>query len=170
MAYNKFANLREFSGNDLKKALLDNNQTISVGEAVIPGVQGDVSVVLTGGGTTGALLGVVQGLEGKDGKVLEKNSQVAAADNVTVAMIRASYFPLFIPMEWGATLDADAETTDNSSAYGNFALDATGLLLTESSWVAFTTVIAKQFFSFGIVPGTTRDVTGSFIKKVGYTA
>jgi len=85
-------------------------------------------------------------------------------------MIQAAFIPLFIPMEYGATLDADAETTDDSGAYGSFAVNSTGLLLTESSYTAYTTVIAKQFFSFGVVPGTTRDVTGYFIKKIGYTA
>jgi len=170
MAYNKFTPLRQVTGNDFKMALIDNSQTISNGEVIIPGVQGDTSVVLTGGSTTGALLGVVHSLVGKDGKVLELNSKAVASDNVTVAMIQAEYLPLFIPMEFGATLDADSETTDNSSAFGNFAVDSTGLLLTESGVVAFTTVIAKQFFSFGLNPGTTRDVTGYFIKTIGFTA
>lgn len=170
MAYNKFVPLKQVTGSEVKKGLIDNSETISNGEVLIPGVQGDTAVVKTGGGTTGALLGVVLGIHGKDGKVLELNSKAVAADNVTVAMIGVSYVPLFVPMEFGATLDAAAETTDNSGAYGNFAVDATGLLLTESSYVAFTTVIAKQFFSYGVTPGTTTEVTGHFIKMVGYTA
>lgn len=170
MASNKFKALREYSGTTLKKGLIDNSQGISVGEVIIPGVQGDAAVILTGGGTTGALLGVATGIEGKDGKVLELNSKTVGSDNVTVAMIQASFFPMHIPMEWLGTLDAAAETTDNSSAYGNFAVDSTGLLLSESSVVAFTTVIAKQFFSYGSVPGSTTDVTGVFIKKIGDTA
>lgn len=170
MAFNKFTALKEVSGSDCKIELIDRSQTISNGEVIIPSVRGDLKVLITGGGTTGALLGVVRSLVGKDGKVLELDSKATAADNDTVAMIQAEYVPLFIPMEYGATLDADNETTDDSGAYGNFAVDSTGLLLTESSYVAFTTVIAKQFFSFGVVPGTTRDVTGYFTKKIGYTA
>jgi hypothetical protein len=170
MAYNKFTPLKEVSGSDLKYGLIDNSETIANGKVIIPGVQGDTSVIKTGGGTTGALLGVALSIVGKDGKVLEVNSKAVASDNATVGMIQATYIPAFIPMEYGATLDADSETTDNSSAYGNFAVDATGLLLTESSVVAFTTVIAKQFFSFGVTPGTTRDVTGYIIKKIGFTA
>lgn len=170
MAYNKFTPLRQVAGHDVKFGLIDNSETISNGEVIIPGVQGDTSVVKTGGGTTGALLGVALSLIGKDGKVLELNSKAVAADNVTVGMIGTSFYPIFIPMEWGATLDADSETTDNSSAYGNFAVDSTGLLLVESGVVAFTTVIAKQFFSLGINPGTTRDVSGYFIKPIGNTA
>jgi len=171
MAYNKFTPLREYSGTDLKKGLIKNSAGLSVGEVIIPAISTDTSVVDTGGGTTGALLGVVMGIEGKDGKVLELNSKTVASDNETVAMIQASYYPLIIlPMEWGASLDAAAETTDNSGAYGNFAVDATGLLLGESSVVGFATVVAKQFFSYGVVPGTTTDVTGVFIKRIGNTA
>ncbi len=170
MAYNKFTPLRQVAGQDIKYGLIKNSETISNGEVLIPAISTDTSVLATGGGTTGALLGVSLSLVGKDGKVLEINSKAVAADNETVAMIQASFVPTFIPMEWGATLDADSETTDNSSAYGNFAVDATGLLLTESSVVGFATVIAKQFFSWGVTPGTTRDVTGYIIKKVGDTA
>ena len=170
MAYNKFTPLKQVSGNDFKFGLIANSETISNGEVVIPAISTDTSVLATGGGTTGALLGVVHALVGKDGKVLELNSKAVGSDNETVAMIQAEYLPLFIPMEFGATLDADSETTDNSGAYGNFAVDSTGLLLTESSVVGFATVVAKQFFSFGVTPGTTRDVTGYFTKKIGNTA
>lgn len=170
MAYNKFTPLKEVVTSDLKYGLVKNSAAMAVGKAVIPAVSGDTAVIDTGGGTTGALLGVVRSLVGAAGKVLELESKTVAADNETVAMIQVSFIPLFLPMEFGATLDADNETTDDSSAYGNFALDSTGLLLSESSRVAFTTVIAKQFFSFGLIPGTTRDVSGYFIKKIGYTA
>lgn len=167
---NRFMPLKRVDGADIKKGLIDNSEAIAVGEVLIPGIQGDVSVLKTGGGTTGALVGVALALEGKDGKVLELESKTVGSDNVTVAMISATFFPTFIPMEWSGTLDAASETTDNSSGYGNFAVDSTGLLLVESSYVAFTTVIAKQFFSFGIIPGTSRDVTGYFIKQIGFTA
>ena len=154
------------SGQDIKKCLIDNSQTLSIGEAIIPGIQGDTSVVLTGGSTTGDLLGVVLGLEGKDGKVLELTSKAVASDNVTVAMISASYFPLYIPMEFYGVLDAAAETTDNSGTFGNFALDSTGLLLTESSVVAFSTKSSKQFFSFGLTGKNTTEVSGIFIATI----
>ena len=170
MAYNKFTPLKQVTGSDFKFGLIKNSETIANGEVIIPAISTDLGVVATGGSTTGALLGVVHALVGKDGKVLELDSKAVASDNETVAMIQAEYLPLWIPMEFGATLDADSETTDNSGAYGNFAVDSTGLLLSESSVVAFSTVIAKQFFSFGVTPGTTRDVTGYFIKKIGNTA
>lgn len=170
MAYNKFTPLRQVTGNDFKIGLLDRSQTISNGEVIIPSVRATTDVLITAGGTTGAILGVVHSLVGANGKVLELDSKATAVDNETNAMIQAEYLPLWIPMEFGATLDADKETTGGSGTYGNFAVDATGLLLTESSIVTFSTVVAKQFFSFGVTPGTTRDVTGYFIKKIGYTA
>lgn len=174
MAYNKFFNLREYSGNTLKLGLIENSQTIAKGQVVIPGISsagdGDTGVILTGGGTTGALLGVALNLIGAMGKILDLDSKAVASDNVTNGLISSQFLPVNVPMEWGATLNADAETTDNSKSYGNFAVDSTGLLLNESSYVAFTTVIAKQFFSYGIIPGQLRDVTGVFTKFIGYTA
>ena len=151
-------------GQDIEYALIDNSQTLSVGEVIIPGIQGDTSVVLTGGSTTGDLLGVVLAIVGKDGKVLELDSKAVASDNVTVAQIKVAYIPLYIPMKFDADLDAAAETTDNSSGFGNFAVDATGLLLTESSYVAFGTKSSKQFFSIGLVnASSTTKVSGRFI-------
>lgn len=164
---NKFLPLKQPSGQDIKYALIDNSQTLSVGEAIIPGVQGDTSVVLTAGSTTGDVLGVVMGIVGKDGKVLELNSYAAEADNVTDKMVQVAYLPTYLPYEFEATLDADAETTDNSGAFGNFALDSTGLLLSESSYVAFGTKSSKQFFSFGLIANAgLREVTGRFIATI----
>lgn len=167
MAYDKFTPLKDPSGNDLKYGLIDDSQTLSVGEVLVPAVHDDAAVVNTGGGTTGDLLGVTHSIVGKAGKVLEVDSYAAENDNATSDMVQVTYLPLYIDREYGATLDADNETTDNSSAYGNFAVDSTGLLLDESSYVAYTTLADKQFFSFGLVPGTDRDVTGVFFAKIG---
>jgi len=166
MSQNKFVPLKQTTGREVKKGLIDNSQTIAVGEVIIPAVQGDTSVIITGGGTTLDLFGVVLGIEGKAGKVLEVDSYAAESDNVTDKMVQVSFVPLFIPMEFAATLDAAAETTDNSSAYGNFAVDATGLLLDESTYAAFGTKSNKQFFSNGLTPGTTTEVTGRFIATI----
>ena len=157
------------SGQDVKKALIQNSQTLSQGEVIIPGVQVDTSVVLTGGGTVGALLGVVLGIEGKGGKVLEKDSHAAAADNATVDMVQVSYLPLYIPMEFTGDLSAAAETTDNSGAFGNFSVDSTGLLVDESTVSAFSVVENMQLFSFGLTGRTDREVSLTFISKMlGY--
>lgn len=160
-----FKPLKAIAPADVKYALIDNSQTLSVGEVIVPGVQGDTSVVLTGGGTTAGLLGVVLGIVGDKGKVLEKDTHAAAADNVTVAMVRVAYVPLMRHVEFVVDLDAAPETTDNSSAFGNFAVDSTGLLLSESSVVAYTTVSAKQFFSYGLAGADygSRAVTCRYI-------
>ena len=164
-----FKPTRPVSGQDIKKGLIDNSQTLSQGEVIIPGVQVDTSVVLTGGGTVGPLLGVVLGIEGKGGKVLEKDSHTAASDNVTVDMVQVSYLPLYIPMEFTGDLDAAAETTDNSGAFGNFSVDSTGLLVDESTVSAFSVVENMQLFSFGLTGQSTTEVSLVFISKMlGY--
>lgn len=158
---------------DVKKALIDNSQTLSVGEVIIPGITTDSSVVLTGGGTDGWLLGVVTGIEGKDGKVLELNTVVAEADNVTDKMIRVSYFPAHLPMEFISDLDAAAETTDNSGAFGLFAVDSTGLLVDENTvaapWANPNIPENMQIFSFGLTGNSTTQVAVRIISTIfGY--
>lgn len=160
-----FKPLKAIAPSDVKYALIDNSQTLSVAEVIVPGIQGDTSVVLTGGGTTAGLLGVVLGIVGDKGRVLERETFAAAADNVTVGLVRVAYVPLMRHVEFVVELDANPETTDNSSGFGNFAVDATGLLLSESSYVAFGTVTAKQFFSYGLAGPEygARAVTARYI-------
>lgn len=153
------------AGTDVKYGLIDNSQTLAKGQVIIPGVQGDTPVVKTGGSTTAGLLGVVLSIVGQGGKVLELDSKAVASDNVTVGLIKVCYLPLYIPMEFEVDLDAASETTDDSSAYGNFAVDSTGLLLSESSYVAFGTVAAKQFFSFGVQAGSTTKCDVRYMRS-----
>ncbi len=157
----------KYSARDVKYGLMDNSQTLSVGEVIIPGVQGDTAVVLTGGGTTGLLLGAVTGFKDKAGVSLEFNTYAAESDNVTDKLVQVSYVPLAIVPEWISDLDAAAETTDNSSAYGNFAVDSTGLLVDESTVVAFGTRTAVQLFSYGLTGKDTTQVTCTFFATVG---
>ena len=164
-----FKPTKSVSGQDIKKGLIDNSANLAVGEVIIPGISTDTSVVLTGGGTVGALLGVVLGIEGKGGKVLEKSSITVASDNETVDMVQVAYLPLYIPMEFTSDLDAAAETTDNSGAHGNFSVDATGLLVDESTVAVFSTVENMQLFSFGLTGKDTTQVSLVFISKMlGY--
>jgi len=160
---------RKYLASDVKSALIDNSQTLSIGEVIIPGVQGDTSVVLTGGGTTSYLLGVVTGFKDQNGTALEYNTVVAENDNVTDKQVKAVYLPLYIgnPTEYISDLDAAAETTDNSGAFGNFAVDSTGLLVDESTVVAFSTRTSVQLFSFGLTGKDTTQVTCVFFATVG---
>lgn len=145
---------RDISGRDIKYGLMDNSEALEVGEAIIPGIQGDTSVVKTAGSTTGGILGVVIGIVGlgaTGGRVQEVSSYTAESDNITDKLVKIAYIPAYIPMEWEVDLDAAAETTDNSGGFGNFAVDSNGTKLSESSYVGFGTVASKQFFSFGLV-------------------
>lgn len=164
-----FTSSKPVSGEDVKYALIDNSQTISVGEAIIPGVQTDTSVVLTAGGTLGAILGVVLSIVGDKGKVLELNSYAAEADNVTDKLVRVAYIPSYIPGTFISDLDAAAETTDNSGAFGNFSIDSTGLLVDESTVQAFSVVENMQMFSYGLTGRSTTEVEVRFISTgLGY--
>jgi hypothetical protein len=165
-----FLPLKTPSGQDLKYGLIIANGAMGRGQVIVPDGTTTPGTVKTGGGTTGALLGVCVALANLKGEPLEKVSITVGANNQTVEQIQAQYLPLWLDMEYSGILDADAATTTHSNKYGNFAVEATGKLLDESSYVAYTTVIAKQFFSFGVTPGTTRNVTGMFIKKIGFTA
>jgi len=164
-----FTTNKAVSGEDVKYGLIENSQTISVGEAIIPGVSTDTSVVLTAGGTLGAVLGVVLSIVGDRGKVYEVDSYVAEADNVTDKKVKVAYLPVFVPMTWLGDLDAAAETTDNSGAFGNFSIDSTGLLVDESTVSAFSVVENMQLFSFGLTGKDTTQVEVRFISTIlGY--
>lgn len=164
-----FTPSKAVSGQDVKYALIENSQTLSVGEAIIPGVSTDTSVVLTAGGTDGAVLGVVLAIVGDRGKVLEVESYAAESDNVTDKRVQVAYIPTFVPMTFLSDLDADAETTDNSGAFGNFTIDSTGLLVDESTVSAFSVVENMQLFSFGLTGKDTTQVEVRFISTIlGY--
>jgi len=153
----------KYNASDLKSGLMDNSQTLTIGEVIIPGVQGDTSVVLTGGGTTSYLLGVTMGFKDFGGTSLEFNTVAAAADNVTVRQVNANYLPFHIAStEYLSDLDAAAETTDNSGAFGNFSVDSTGLLVDESTVSAFGTRTNTQLFSYGLTGVSTTQVTCVF--------
>ena len=72
-------------------------------------------------------------------------------------------------MTWLGDLDAAAETTDNSGAFGNFSIDSTGLLVDESTVSAFSVVENMQLFSFGLTGKDTTQVEVRFISTIlGY--
>jgi hypothetical protein len=163
-----FTPARSHSDEDVRYVMIDNSQTLSVGEAIITGIQGDVSVCLTAGGTDGAVLGVVVGFK-QEGNVLEMNAVTAENDNVTDKMIKAAYIPSYLQITWYGDLDAAAETTDNSGCHGNFTVDSTGLLVDESSVSTSFTVENMQLFSFGLTGKDTTQVECRWISTIfGY--
>lgn len=164
-----FKPLRENVWQDTRSALMDNSQVLTIGEAIIPGVQGDTSVVLTAGGTDGAVLGVVVGFKDVAGHSIELDTVTAEADNITDKKVKAIYVPAHLPIDWTTDLDAAAETTDNSGAFGNMTIDSTGLLADESTIAAFSTVENMQLFSYGLTGKDTTQIECRFISTIlGY--
>jgi hypothetical protein len=154
---------------DVRTALMENSQVLSIGEAIIPGVSTDTSVVLTAGGTDGAVLGVVVGFKDRAGHSIELSTVTAEADNITDKKVMVTYIPAHLPIDWESDLDAAAETTDNSGAFGNFTIDSTGLLVDESTVAAFSVVENMQLFSYGLTGKNTTQVDVRFISTIlGY--
>ena len=168
-----FRPLKEHAWQSTRSCLIDNSQTLSVGEAIIPSIQTDASVVLTAGGTDGLVLGVVLGFKSKNGDSLEYNTVIAENDNVTDKMIKAIYVPAHLPIDYESDLDAAAETTDNSGAFGKFTLDSTGLLVDENTviapWASTDVLENMQLFSYGLTGKDTTQVECRFINTIwGY--
>lgn len=164
-----FVPLKSNAYSDARSALIDNSQTLSIGEVIIPGVQDDTSVVLTAGGTDGAVLGVVVGFKDVAGHAIELDTVVAEADNVTDKKVKAIYIPSHLPIDYLTDLDAAAETTDNSGAFGNMTIDSTGLLADESTIAAFSTVEDMQLFSYGLTGKDTTQIECRLISTIlGY--
>jgi hypothetical protein len=161
---------RKYQVSDAKSAIMDNSENLDIGEVIIPGVTSSTNVVKTGGGTTGLLLGIVMGFKDANGISLEKNSYAASGSNVTGNQVRAEYHPLAVGGEYLTELSAAANTTAGSGEFGNFAVDSTGLLLAETSYVAFGTRTNVQFFSYGLTgdPLKAKQVHGVFFATVGY--
>jgi len=161
---------KRYSVSDARYGVIADSQTLSVGEAITCSTNAeDYPVVITAGGTTGPVLGVVTGIAGKDGQVLEVNSHAAAATNDTTELVKVAYLDAWLPMTWLSDLDAAAETTDNSRSFGNFAIDSTGLLVDESTVAAITTPEDKQVFSYGLTGLNTTQVEVRFISTIlGY--
>lgn len=155
-----------YNDSDVRRILIGNSQTLSQGEVIIPAVTTNIKNAATGGSTTGRLLGVVLSVVGKDGKVLEVNSYAAASDNITVDQVQVAYLPLHLrDTEFVANLTA-APATTNTSAFGNYAVDSTGLLLDETSYVVFGTTSNKQAFSYGLTGNSTTEVTCVFFATI----
>ena len=168
-----FKPLRQQVWQDTRSAIIDNSQVLSIGEAIIPSIQGDVSVVLTAGGTDGLVLGVVLGFKDKSGNALEYNTYTAENDNVTDKIVKAIYVPAHLHIDYESDLDADAETTDNSGAFAKFTIDATGLLADESTvtapWASTDVLENMQLFSYGLTGKDTTQIECRFINTIwGY--
>lgn len=150
---------------DWKMAPIANSQTLAVGDAIIPAGTTHAAAVTGAAGSSGSVLGVIIGIIGNNGKILEVNSYAAAADNETNAKIQAVYIPSYIPLEYEADLSAAAGTTTNSNLMQMFNMSGSvNGKLDETSTGVFST--AKQFFSYGVTSYSTTKVIGHWVKTV----
>lgn len=162
---------KSVSAEDVKYAVVNNSAAVTVGCTLEP-ISGSQAIV-TLGTTQDIVIGVVLAIVGDRGKVLELNSKTVAADNLTVGKIKVAYIPTAVSMNYVSDLDAAAETTTNSSGFGHFSVDSTGLLVDESTWAASAAVAASienmQVQSYGLTGKDTTQVEVRFINTgLGY--
>ena len=159
-----FKPLKEVVSSDLKKAVIINSASIAVGDAIVPGATAANSEFVDVATSTSALiLGVVVGIEGKNGAVLEKSSVTVASDNQTVGLIKAVYIPAYIDIEYEADLDNTIAVTTGSDGVGFMNLKDKDEL-SEASYVVFSGT-AGQFKVFG-QGSNSRKVVGRFNKVI----
>lgn len=147
----------------IQNAVLANSVTVAVGDAVVITGGAPFSVTPNGANTTAAIFGTVRAINSSSSQgntYLQKSSITTAADNQTNAKISVDILLSSALTTYVVDLDAAAGTTANSQYFGYFSMKSgsAGLLL-ESSYSA---TVVKQFLSFGLLPGSTTQVTGIF--------
>ncbi len=144
-----FRPLKQVQYNDLKTVVIGNSQTLTVGDAIVPGATGHAKFAITGASVSTRVLGVVVAIVGAGGTVLELQSKTVASNNETVGLIAVQYIPSSLDMEYEADMSAALATTTDSDGNGvSFNLGATAALLDETS-VALGSATTKQFVSYG---------------------
>lgn len=116
-------------------------------------------------GTTGILLGTVVNISNgaSGGNVyLQEQTVTAPANNALVTGITVDVLASNAPTTYVADLSGVAGTTANSTGFGYFNLSSTNNgQLDETSFAIAT---EKQFLSYGVNPGNTSQVIGTFTK------
>lgn len=157
-----FKCISSFEEEDTMRAVIAASQTIYLGDALFTGDTGHTKFVAPADTTSEAVIGVCVALEGVPGGHLpEIGSEAGVASPGSVAAGSGNettpvYYARFIPMSLGnlkfaAQLTATAGTTTDSDGIGSFSLKTTNAgQLDETSIQLFSTVPAKQFFSYGL--------------------
>lgn len=149
---------------DVKRAIIANSVTLTVGDLVQPAATGH-NKFITPAATTGLILGVVVAIE-QDGKVCEKTSVTTGASNESTVVYRAVYIPSYIDMEYEADLSAAAGTTSNSDGLCFLSLGSgTPGTLDETS-VALFGGTAGQVWSYGPTATSTTKVNCHIYKTL----
>lgn len=148
----------------IQGAILSNSITVKIGDTVIINTASPEFVTNASIGT-GILLGTVRAIKNgpAGGNVyLQETSVTTASNNTTVGLINVDILPSNTPMTYVADLSAVAGTTTNSQYFGYFnILAGTTGELDESSYSASS---EKQFLSYGVNPGNSSQVIGTFTK------
>jgi len=164
-----FRPLRQVSYNQIKTAVIGNSQTITIGDAVVPGATGHAKAAITAASVSTRILGVVIAIVKQDGTVLELSSKTVASDNETNAKISVQFIPSSVDMEYEADMSAAIGTTTDSDGVGvSFNMGATAALLDETS-VALASATTKQFVSYGqsdVIGAANTKIVGHWAKTL----
>lgn len=148
----------------LENVLVANSTTVAIGDTVIINTAAPQSII-GGKNTTGILLGTVVAIKNgpSQGNVyLQESTVTTLSNNLTVGLISVDVLPLPSVSTYVADLDAVSGTTPNSQYMGYFNLSATlNGTLSEASYSASN---EKQFLSYGVNPGNSSQVIGTFTK------
>lgn len=143
-----FVPFKEIPTHNLRRSVIGNSQTaFAVGMAIQPGATGHNKFVVESG-TSNPVLGVVLGIEGNGGQVLEKTSLTTASNNETVILIKAVWVPSNLPIDYVADMSAALGTTTDSGGMCWFNQASGSLTLDETS-VALFGGTQGQFWSYG---------------------
>ena len=164
-----FRALKQVQYNDLKTAIIGNSQTITVGDAIVPGATGHAKAAITGASVSTRVLGVVVAIVGKGGTVLELNSVTTGSGNESTPVHYVQYIPSSLDMEYEADMSAAIGTTTDSDGNGvSFNIGSTAALLDETS-VALGSATTKQFVSYGqsdVIGAPTTRIVGHWSKPL----
>lgn len=161
-----FRSLKQAENHDLKSAIIGNSQTVSVGDAIVPGATGHNAAIVGAASTSGYILGVIVGIVGLNGKVLEISTNYAAAsNNETVGGISVKYIPSYLDFEFEADLQQAVGTTTNSGGLCWLNMYSVNGQLDETS-VALFSGTAGQFWSYGNPSYSTTKVQGHWWKNL----
>ena len=150
---------------DLMLFPLGASLTCYVGDVLAIGGTGHNKALVTGVSlSTTPVYGVLMGIRGAEGQVLELDSVTTGAGNETTTVYYGLVCPAYLPIKWTATLSATAGTTTGSDGACFFATGSTHGQLDETS-VAFIAGTKKVFWSDGL---DTRDTTNKTV--IGYFA
>ena len=166
-----FFPLKDFEQEDTILAVIAASATIYIGDAIYTGATTHTKAVTPAASTADSLTGVVVGIEGVPSGHLPElggglvggtpGDVVAGSGNETTPVYYARYIPLTLTnIKFSAQLSATAGTTTDSDGVGSFSIKTSNAgQLDETTIQLFSTVPAKQFWSYGLDASDTAKFT-----------